>query len=261
MTSDSPTTGNFAKLLEIARESRVQVEFVSREFAPGVDWDGLYLVSPQFGAGIAIRDDLEEEWRDWVLAHELGHHHSKLHGTLFSPFCAHMVDAASRVRWTQAKRLSPEEQDANQWAVTTLVSKQQWLEAEAGTPCDLIQIAAKLLLPPPAAITWERYQRGTLIADQQVLVPLDQFQWKMLRRPVSGEGGHQSYFRRLRRSRDGQSLWLTFRDFSYARERLVCVSGGWQPRYKMILDATEPLILKAGGVNALFRCSFTPLRG
>ncbi len=86
-------------LLRIARDNRVQVHFVPGQPFGQLDWDGLYLVTPQMGAAIAVRADLEPPWRDWILAHELGHHFGRLNGTLFSPFRAHSVDAASRKRW------------------------------------------------------------------------------------------------------------------------------------------------------------------
>ena len=86
MSGDVGSASHFNRLMELARQYRVKVHFLERRVASEVDWDGLYLVTREFGAGIAIRDGLEPAWRDWVLGHELGHHFGQLNGTLFSPF-------------------------------------------------------------------------------------------------------------------------------------------------------------------------------
>lgn len=41
MPSHSAVTMHFERLLKIARESRVQVHFLSGQQFPGLDWDGL----------------------------------------------------------------------------------------------------------------------------------------------------------------------------------------------------------------------------
>jgi hypothetical protein len=120
MTNSDIHTDYFARLKRIAEQSRVKVKFMSGDAFPGIDWDGLYLVTRELGAGIAIRTELDDDWRDWVFAHELGHHFGQLNGTLFSPFPAHKVDSSIRARWNKAKRLDPDEEYANEWAVKTL---------------------------------------------------------------------------------------------------------------------------------------------
>lgn len=252
MTRSSATTEHHKRLMKIAQKSRVQVHFIPAQQFPGLEWDGLYLVAPELGAGIAIREDLEDEWRDWILAHELGHHFSKLDGTLFSPFCAHKVDAASRMHWSGPKQSNPDENRANEWAATTLVSLSEWELAEAPSPCDLRQVVARLGLPTPAAVAWERWQRSSALSKQAVIVRFDCDEWRIIGRPVNGQGGHQSFFRRLLRRRDGQSLIISFTDFSLARERVLWVQGGWLERYRTLLRAVDPLIADAGGVRSLF---------
>ena len=117
MSGDVGSASHFNRLMEIARQYRVNVHFLERSVASEVDWDGLYLVTREFGAGIAIRDGLEPAWRDWVLGHELGHHFGQLNGTLFSPFRAHKVDSSTKERWLGAKRLDPDEEYANQGSI------------------------------------------------------------------------------------------------------------------------------------------------
>ena len=112
------------RLMEIARTNRVGVHFLPADRFPGIDWDGLYLITREFGAAIAIRSDMEPEWRDWVLGHELGHHFRLLNATLFSPFRAHKIDSLTRRRWSGAKRLDPDEDAADQFL----------READAGLP-------------------------------------------------------------------------------------------------------------------------------
>lgn len=162
MTSSDSPTEYFVRLLQIAKQNRVKVKFLAETHAEGIDWDGLYLVTRELGAGIAIRRDLDPMWRDWVLAHELGHHFSQLNGTLFSPFRAHKTDSASRNRWDKAKRLDPDEESANAWAVKTLVTDEAWDKAERGRALDLREIVAQLCLPFPAGVAWERCQRRQL---------------------------------------------------------------------------------------------------
>ena len=47
------------RLMEITRTNRVGVHFLPADRFPGIDWDGLYLVTREFGAVIAIRSDME----------------------------------------------------------------------------------------------------------------------------------------------------------------------------------------------------------
>jgi hypothetical protein len=211
------------------------------------------------GAGIAVRDDLDPTWRDWILAHELGHHFGKLNGRLFSPFYAHKVDAASKARWGQPKRLDPDEENANAWAIDTLVSRAEWEAAEFQSPCDLRAVTARLGLPFAAAVAWERQERRRVQADE-VSVRLSSEATTILDRPLSGEGGHQSFFGRLGRGRKGALLFLNYRDFSYARERAAIVQGGWLTRYQVVLHAVTPLIHAAGGVRELFNIRDTNQR-
>jgi hypothetical protein len=198
---------------------------------------------------------LEPTWRDWILAHELGHHFGKLNGRLFSPFYAHKVDAASRARWGQPKRLDPDEENANAWAIDTLVSREEWEVAECQSPCDLRAVTSRLGLPFAAAVAWERQERKRVkAAEVAVRLPIEAR--TILDRPLSGQGGHQSFFGRLERGRKGAVLRLSYRDFSYARERAAVVQGGWLTRYKVVLDAVSPLVHSAGSVRELFdiRC-------
>jgi len=254
MSGDRVST-YYERLMEIARRNRVQVHFLSGQLFPELDWDGLYLVAPGDGAGIAIRNDLEPCWRDWVLAHELGHHFGKLLGTLFSPFRAHTVNAASRKRWGEWRRLDPDEERANAWAVKTLISPSAWEAAERASPCDLRQVVARLGLPLPAAVAWERQQRANVVRGESGAVQLSDDRWRTLERSLIGQGGHQAFFRRLAAGRKGSTLMLSFYDFSFARERVLSVRGGWLARYATILDAVGPLIERAGGVSAFFKCN------
>ena len=193
MRSSRNATEYLHRLTRIARQNRVQVHFLPGNQFPGLDWDGLYLVDREMGAGIAIRDDLDSPWRDWVLAHELGHHFGKLDGTLFSPFYAYKVDAASQARWGQPKRLDPDEENANAWAINILVSREEWEAAECHSPCDLQVITARLGLPFAAAVAWERQERKR-VQTAKVPVPLSPEARAILDRPLNGQGGHQAFF-------------------------------------------------------------------
>ena len=257
MRSSRTATEYLHRLMRIARQNRVQVHFLSGDRFPDLNWDGLYLVDREMGAGIAIRDDLDSLWRDWVLAHELGHHFGKLNGMLFSPFYAYKVDAASRARWGQPKRLDPDEENANAWAVSNLVSREEWEAAECHSPCDLRVVTARLGLPFAAAVAWERQEREREAAE--VSVPLSHEARAILDRPLNGQGGHQSFFRRLNLGRKGARLVISYRDFSFARERAAVVKGGWLARYQVVLHAVTPLIQRAGSVRELFsiRCDST----
>ena len=237
------------RLMEIARTHRVGVHFLPADRFPGIDWDGLYLVTRAFGAGIAIRSDLEPEWRDWVLGHELGHHFRLLNATLFSPFRAHKIDSLTRSRWSGAKRLDPDEDAADQWAVQTLVSESAWDTAERLSPMDLRQIVHDLHLPLPAGVAWERRRRRNLHSDR-VKVSLSTDVKDILERSVTGQGGHQSFFSRLKPK--DRVLEITYKDFSYARERAAIVEGGWLTRYRAIIDAVAPMVKTAGTTRALF---------
>jgi hypothetical protein len=247
-SGDRVTTKHFNRLLTIAHANHVQVHILPRQ---ELDWDGLYLFTPQLGAGIALREDLESSWRDWILGHELGHHFGKLPGKLFSPF--HSVDSRSRQRWGEWRRLDPAEERANKWAVDTLISAEEWEAAECSSPCDLRQTVARLGLPFPAAVAWERQQRSRTDHGEPVAVPVSTEGWRTLERRLTGQGGHQAFFRRLADGRKESRMTLTFHDFSYARERVLRVKGGWLVRYRTVLDSVAPLIEKAGSVRSLFR--------
>jgi hypothetical protein len=258
MSSDYATE-YLHRLLGIARRNRVQVHFVPA--TPGLDWDGLYIVDPEMGAGIAVRDNLDAAWRDWVLAHELGHHFAKLTGRLFSPFYAHKVDAASRARWGKPKRLDPDEENANAWAIDALVCREEWEASERLSPSDLPALISRLGLPFAAAIAWQRAERKR-VQSTEVRVPLSAEAQLILDRPLTGRGGHQSFFGRLARRRKDASVVLSYSDFSFARERVPVVDGGWRARYQVVLQALAPLIDDAGGVSQLFhlRCGDTQER-
>jgi hypothetical protein len=250
MTNSNTATEYLYRLMGIARRNRVQVHFLPR--VPGLDWDGLYLVDQEMGAGIAVRDDLDPAWRDWILAHELGHHFGKLNGRLFSPFYAHKIDAASRARWGRPKRLDRDEENANAWAIDTLLSRGDWEAAERYSPCDLRAVTSRLGLPFAAAVAWERQERRRVHA-AEVSIRLSSEARTILDGPLTGQGGHQSFFGRLHQSRKGATLVLSYADFSYARERAALVQGGWLTRYQAVLGAITPLIQRAGGVRELFK--------
>jgi hypothetical protein len=69
-------------------------------------------------------------------------------------------------------------------------------------------------------------------------------------RPITGQGGHQSFFARLKPTRDGVAI--TYSDFSFARARAAMVHGGWLIRYQTILTALGPIVEAAGTTRALF---------
>ncbi len=249
MSGDVGSASHFNRLMEIARQYRVKVHFLERSVASEVDWDGLYLVTHEFGAGIAIRDGLEPAWRDWVLGHELGHHFGQLNGTLFSPFRAHKVDSSTKERWLGAKRLDPDEEYANQWAVRTLVSEEAWDAAEHEGSTDLHQIVAGLRLPLPAGVAWERWRRRSFTSDS-IVMRLSAGTQEILERPITGHGGHQSFFSRLKLRR--RTLEIGYYDFSLTRERASVVKGGWLARYRAILDAVAPMVDAASTTRSLF---------
>lgn len=231
----------------------MQIHFLPAEQFSGLSWDGLYLVAPEMGAGIAIRDDLEKEWRDWILAHELGHHFSHLNGTLFSPFAAHRVDAESRARWNKGKLLHPDEVRANAWAANALIHPQAWIDAESSDPFSLLKIVQKLGLPIPAAISWERLHRATINGAKTATVRVKAEDLEIITKAVEGTGGHQSLFRRLQANVRDRRIQLTYRDFSLARERVVTVQGGWLARYQALIRSVTPHVESAGGVRPFFK--------
>ena len=239
-------------LMQIARQNRVQVHFLDAGSFPDLDWDGLYLVEKEMGAGIAIRDNLELDWMEWVLGHELGHHFSNLNGMLFSPFRAHKVDTETRKRWGKWRKLDPDEERADIWAANLLIKAEEWENAELKHPCSLSKLIQELRLPLPAAITWERQRRAQAKASTGFRFHLGTKERMILERSVVGKGGHQTFFRRIRDRRRGNSFSIDFCDFSYARERVCRVSGGWRSRYNLLLNAISPAIADAGGVSALF---------
>lgn len=251
MTSSERPTEYLVRLLKIAKQNRVKVKILAETHAEGIDWDGLYLVTRELGAGIAIRRNLAPMWRDWVLAHELGHHFSQLNGTLFSPFRAHKTDSASRNRWDKARRLDPDEESANAWAVKTLVSDEAWDKAERGHALDLREIVAQLGLPFPAGVAWERCQRRQLNG-APITIALTEEVKDILNRPITGSGGHQSFFSRMKPKGNGV-VTLSYADFSFARERAAVVGGGWLDRYRALLKAVAPIVESAGTTRSLFR--------
>jgi hypothetical protein len=116
--------------------------------------------------------------------------------------------------------------------------------------------SSRLGLPFPAAVAWERQERMRVQA-AKVSVRLSHEARQILGRPLKGQGGHQSFFRRLERRRKGANFLVSYRDFSYARERAAVVQGGWLTRYEVLLRAIMPSIETAGSVRKLFeiRCA------
>ncbi len=248
----APTASRFERLLGVARDNNVQVHSVDPGAAPGINWDGLYLVTPELGAGIAIRGDLPPEWRDWILAHELGHHFGKLNGGLFSPFQPYTM--AALVRSTSRKCRDPDEDFANEWAARDLISGEMWDNCERQTPCDLAAIVGGLDLPLPAGIAWERWQRRTLQGDA-IQVKVTGELRAVLRCTIFGNGGHQSFLRRLTETYKRNTVTLTYQDFSQARERAATARGGWRTPYQALMDATKPLLRRSGNSRLLFNLS------
>ena len=253
MIPDRPKSRYAERLLEIARRSKVQVHLLPVTSSDNLGWDGLYLDSPELGAGIALRDNLTSEEFDWVLAHELGHHFSRLNLRLFSPFCPHMASVQVK---KIARKPNRDEERANSWAARTLIDEREWIEAESNSPCDLQATIFPLRLPLAAAIAWNRHQRAMMKSSQTVLLKLGVDEWRNLHRSIEGHGGHQSFFRRVLGNPRRREAEINFHDFSLARERIYFVAGGWLPRYRTLLDAVEPIIMKAGSIPDLFKCTF-----
>ena len=251
MTSSSvQDTPHYRRLLGIARAAGVRVFFLPGGDFQGLSWEGLYMFTPDVGAGIALRDDLEPCWRDWIFGHELGHHFGGTQVSLFSPFM-HSVDEAQRRRWGEWRRMDPTEERANTWAVKTLVDADAWDAAERDNPCDLAKVIAQLGLPPPAAVAWERQQRKQAVGTH-ITIPVKAAEWRTLERSLSGRGGHQDFFRRVVGGKRHSTLTLTFGDFSLARERVLSVKGGWLARYQTLLGCAAPVLAGAGGVRTAF---------
>ena len=241
-------------LLRIARTNSICVHAVP---PLSLQWEGLYLFDKNVGAGIAVREDLSPERLAWVLAHELGHHFNGLNQFLLSPF--EQDPAMLRAVGTPEqqpglpRRNDPDEEWANQWAARTLIDPAEWCTRENESPLDLGAIAGSLGLPLDAALAWERGRRALKSASNTAPVALKTRQVLELIAPPMGEGGHQSFFRRLQQNRRGNTVLLSFRDFSYARERVLTVRGGWLPRYAALLGASRQAITRAGGVASLFQ--------
>jgi hypothetical protein len=250
MTNSGPATEYFQRLMKIARKNRVRVFFIPGDGS--LQWDGLYLVDREFGAGIAIRMGLESGWRDWVLGHELGHHFGHMQGMLISPFYAHTVDVTARERWSKSTKLQPDEEAANRWALNALVDRDEWERAEQHSPCSLTAVTSRLGLPLAAAVAWERQEREFMGAED-IEVRLSPEVRAILERPINGEGGHQSFFRGLNQSCKGSKLNVSYRQFSFARERAATVQGGWLTRYDAVLQTISPHVSGLGGVRKAFR--------
>jgi hypothetical protein len=228
------------------------VQFFDTDLELGHDWDGLYIVCAELGPGIAVNSSLPIQWQVWVLAHELGHHFDDLQSELFSPFGA-IAHSDKKVQdgWGVWRKVDPVEVRANKWAASQLIKPDEWEDAELQHPCSLRNILHRLSLPLPAALTWERIRRERF-GREEVFVPLDGQQMAVLGRAVSGNGGHQSFFRRVLKEDDDNGVYLTRSDFSLARERALRDAGGGKTRYEAILRAMSPLIESAGGIGTLF---------
>ena len=152
---------NMARLSAEADRHGITVETMDTSLGMGSEWHGLYIRDAELGPGIALNQQLTPQWRSWILAHELGqHHHAE--DQLFSPFLyygAHRVDESSKKRWGSWRRLNPEEEKANSWAVRFLIDPTEWEVVEERHPCDIQAILEHFRLPLPAAIAWERLQR------------------------------------------------------------------------------------------------------
>lgn len=246
---------NIARLYAEADRHGITVETVDTSLAMGSEWHGLYIRDAELGPGIALNAQLTAEWRSWILAHELGHHHHA-EDQLFSPFLfygAHRVDEATKKRWGSWRRLNPEEEKANSWAVRFLIDPDEWEAVEELHPCDIRAILEHFRLPLPAAIAWERLQRNEIgRQSQEALINIDEITWTILNRGISGTGGHQAFFRRLMQGRVGDYLRLSRDDFGYARERAARVQGGWLTRYKALLAAVEELHRSGCSMRSMF---------
>lgn len=260
-SSNREMAAAWRRLLALAHAEGVQVHLIPGDSCGGVDWEGLYIVHPVRGRGIALRDDLPPDRLVWVLAHEIGHRMAWLNPYLFPPFSITnegqgSTGLAAHLEWTSTRRrlwrTDPDEQRADEWAARELIDKERWREAEDQDPLDLHAIADSLRLPIQAVLVWERMRRQTSQSYvQRVPIQLDRQQRTALREATDGQGGHQSLFRRIQSKRRG-GLGLTFADFSLARERLLKVRGGWRYRYECVVKAVLPSIVHAGGVSALF---------
>ena len=252
---------NLERLTSTAKKLAIAVETIDTVFGMGEAWHGLYIRDEQWGPAIALNAQLDPEWKTWVLAHELGHHHHT-ENLLIPPFLsygAHKVDEASKKRWGSWRRLDPEEEKANTWAAKFLIKPAEWARLEEISPCDIRAILRELGLPLPAAIAWERVQRATdKTRDRRgALVRLSEEDWDWLTREVTGKGGHQGFLRRQLKRRDGDNLMLSLSDFGYARERAARVSGGWLKRYNAILNGVRTAHREGRVFRELFVHSIT----
>ena len=246
---------NMSRLSAEAARHGITIEMIDTSLGMGSEWHGLYIRDVELGPGIALNQQLSPEWRSWILAHELGHHHHA-EDQLFSPFLysgAHRVDDASKKRWGSWRRLNPEEEKASSWAAQFLIDPVEWEAVEERHPCDIRAILEHFRLPLPAAIAWERLQRGEPGRHSRAaIIDVDEGTWSVLNRGVSGTGGHQAFFRRLLQGRIGDRLRLSRDDFGYARERAARVQGGWLSRYRCLLDAIQRLHREGLSLKAMF---------
>jgi hypothetical protein len=177
-----------------------------------------------------------------------------------SPFVAISIQTGEIGYWPTSlatilvKRLDRDEEYANEWAAKVLVNESAWDNAERQSPTDLRKIVARLRLPLPAAVAWERWRRRAVKSDP-ITVALTSDLTSILERQITGRGGHQSFFHRVKPKRG--ALTLTFGDFSFARERAAVVHGGWLLRYQAVLKAIEPGLGAAGTSHALFNVRST----
>lgn len=249
--NDAKAEDHFQRLLGIARKARVQVYVQPPRH---VEWNGLYVYDRDLGPGIAINEALSPRHRAWVLAHELGHHFSRLNPWLFSPFGDQHLAAERAVPLTEPRRrkVDQDEERANEWAAKALITNQSWLASEEKHPVDLEALANDLAVPVIAVATWERMRRTVAPKSAPVRIRPSRHLLARLKAATTGSGGHQSLFRRVVRGSSNGEVSLTFSDFSLARVRRIGIDGGWREPYEILMSSALPLVVRAGSVKALF---------
>lgn len=248
---------HFDRLRRIAEDKRVQLYLLAGK---GIDWKGLYVYDDNLGPGIALNKELTIDWLAWILAHELGHHVEKRNRQLFSPFSSAIAAALPHTNgFPRRRKRDDSEHWVDQWAARTLIDEQEFIALENESPLDLPRIAGRLGLPTEAVLAWDAGRRDLASESKSIRVPAAREVIKALWEKSRGSGGHQSLLRRVVPTRTVRQLHLSFRDFSFARERLLTVRGGWREPYSQIVTLAAPAIRQAGGVTRCFDIPPFPL--